>query len=48
MPSTAAPIPVFDASEQNVFAYLDHYAPAPAVMFPKEPPKKRKYKTHET
>jgi hypothetical protein len=41
----AACIPVFNTSAQNVFAFP--YVPAPAVMFPKEQPKKRKYKNHE-
>jgi hypothetical protein len=47
---TAAPIPVFHASAQNVFAFPYHpyhYVPAPAAVMPKEP-KKRKYKNHET
>jgi hypothetical protein len=46
---TAAPIPVFQhAPAQNIFAFPYHYVPAPAAMFPKEPPKKRKYKIRET
>jgi hypothetical protein len=42
---TVARIPVFNTSAQNVFAFP--YVPAPAIMLPKEQPKKRKYKSHE-
>jgi hypothetical protein len=45
MPTAA--IPVFHASE-NVVAFPYHYVPAPAIMFPKEQPKKQKYKNHKT